>query len=168
MTELFKSITASQYVAALKTLEQSMESASDEIWAEDHIDTAVDQVVFHALFWTDLYLELGMDGFRKQRFHLDNLDMFRDYEELEDGGVNNHYSRAMCKEYMLHCIRKVHDTMEGETEATLRGESGFSWRKCSRAELHIYNIRHIQHHAAQLGLRNQLIGGAPLKWVSGE
>ena len=168
MTELFKSITASQYLAALATLDQSIEGASDEIWAANHIDTAVDQVVFHTLFYTELYLGRGMGGFRSQQFHQDTVDMFRDYEELEENGVNHHYTKAMCKEYMKHCLRKAHDIMESETETTLRGESGFHWRKCTRAELHIYNIRHIQHHAAQLGLRNQLIGGAPLNWVSGE
>ena len=53
-----------------------------------------------------------------------------------------------------------------ETNGHSRGESGFFWRESSRAELHVYNLRHIQHHAAQLGLRFQLAGGAPLEWVS--
>jgi hypothetical protein len=32
-------------------------------------------------------------------------------------------------------------------------------------ELYLYLIRHIQHHAAQLGLRNQEIDGTVLKWI---
>jgi len=41
----------------------------------------------------------------------------------------------------------------------LAGQSGFHRRKCSGAELHVYNIRHVQHHAAQLSLRLRLDGG---------
>jgi hypothetical protein len=33
--------------------------------------------------------------------------------------------------------------------------------------LHMYNIRHVQHHAAQLGLRSQLGGGPALQWQAG-
>jgi hypothetical protein len=35
----------------------------------------------------------------------------------------------------------------------------------SRAELHIYNIRHIQHHAGQLSLRLRLETGEGVDWV---
>jgi len=36
----------------------------------------------------------------------------------------------------------------------------------SRAELHIYNIRHIQHYAAQLSLRLRLDTEVDIPWVS--
>jgi hypothetical protein len=35
----------------------------------------------------------------------------------------------------------------------------------SRAELHVYNIRHIHHHAAQLSLRLRLDTGRGVDWV---
>ena len=44
---------------------------------------------------------------------------------------------------------KAIEVVSNETEPTLAGPSGFSWRKCSRLELHIYNIRHVQHHTGQ-------------------
>ena len=37
----------------------------------------------------------------------------------------------------------------------------------TRAELSIQVTRHVQHHAAQLGLRVQLITGKELDWVRG-
>jgi uncharacterized damage-inducible protein DinB len=165
MTALYKTAVTSQLIAALKTLEQSMDRCDDQTWAADHIDTAVNQVVFHTLFFTDLYLNRGTDGFQKQPFHQENRDFFQDYEEFEDRPQTNTYDKTACREYLAHCIRKVRSVVESETETTLNGESGFEWRKCTRAELHIYNMRHIQHHAAQLGLRHQLLGGDPLKWV---
>jgi hypothetical protein len=47
----------------------------------------------------------------------------------------------------------------------LAGPSGFRRRKCSRAELHVYNVRHIQHHAAQLILRLRLDTDVDVPWV---
>ena len=168
MTETFKQIAASQYIAAIETLNQSVQNADDEIWTTDHLDTAIDQVVFHTLFFTDLYLHHGTEGFDKQSFHLRNRESFRDYEEQQDRPQQYHYEKSFCREYLDFCKKKVDTVLNSETESSLLGESGFYWRKCNRAELHIYNIRHIQHHAAQLGLRNQLLGGDPLSWVSGE
>ena len=34
-----------------------------------------------------------------------------------------------------------------------------------RAELHVYSIRHIQHHAAQLSLRLRLDAGVAIPWI---
>ena len=59
MTELFKSITTSQYIAALTTLEQSIDRCDDDTWAAEHIDGTVSQVVNHTLFYTDLYRGLA-------------------------------------------------------------------------------------------------------------
>lgn len=166
MIELYKSITINQFLAALQTLEQSIQRTPDEIWGADHIDGQVNQVVFHTLFFTDLYLCCGEDGFKKQEFHLNHADFFQDYEEMEDRAPVNFYKREECRLYLDFCVEKVKSVVESETEETLRGDSGFPWRKTSRAEIHLYNLRHVQHHAAQLGLRHQLTGGPPLRWVS--
>ena len=165
MIDLFKSLTTSQLRAALKTLGQSIDLFDDEAWEADHMDGAVNNVVFHTLFYADLYLNRGEEGFEDQPFHKKNPDFFRDYEEKENRPPTNFYERDKCREYLEFCMEKARSMMESETETTLKGESGFHWRKSTRAELHIYNVRHIQHHAAQLGLRNQILGGQPLKWV---
>ncbi len=60
----------------------------------------------------------------------------------------------------------MHSSLAKETDDTLRGENGFSWHKISRGELHVYNIRHIQHHAAQLSLRLRLNADIDIPWVS--
>ena len=45
------------------------------------------------------------------------------------------------------------------------GRKGFEWCRFSRGELHLYNIRHIQHHAAQLSMRLRLDAKAQVPWV---
>jgi hypothetical protein len=52
--------------------------------------------------------------------------------------------------YLAICRQKMLETLAAETTESLQGPCGFSWRKFSRGELHIYNIRHVQHHTGQL------------------
>ena len=165
MTDLFKSLIKSQFLAALNTLNQSIENCDDATWQAEHIDLKVNQVVFHTLYFTDLYLHQGLDGFKAQPFHLKSPDLFQNYEEDLDQLQTNFYAKPKCIEYIEFCHQKTHTMIDAETERTLYGASGFHWPPFTRAELHIYNIRHIQHHAAQLGIRHQLLGGQPLKWV---
>jgi hypothetical protein len=52
-----------------------------------------------------------------------------------------------------------------ETAETLTAGCGFQRRPISRAELHVYNLRHIQHHAAQLSLRLRLDAQQEIPWI---
>ncbi len=52
-----------------------------------------------------------------------------------------------------------------ETAGTLNARCGFERLPFSRAELHISNIRRIQHHAAQLSLRLRLDANTDIPWV---
>ena len=165
-SQVVVSALRSQYRAALETLEQCIDMIDEDAWAAMHPDTAVNQVVFHTLFFADLYLGFGESGFRHQPFHRDNPQLFQDYEELDDRVQKNFYSQEGCRAYLEHCRKKVDATLKSEDAAVLSGDCGFPYRKLSRIELHIYNVRHIQHHAAQLGLRNQLDGRDPLRWVA--
>jgi hypothetical protein len=67
-------------------------------------------------------------------------------------------------EYAAFCRERARGVFEAETAAMLEGPTGFSWLPFSRAEGHIYNLRHIQHHAGQLSafLRR---AGVDTKWV---
>ncbi len=122
------------------------------------------QVAFHTLFFTDYYLGREEHGFRDQPFHRDNPKFFRDYEELEDRKQELLYDRPTIRAYLDHCRRKAADAIAGETAETLGAPCGFARRDFSRAELHVVNIRHIQHHAAQLSLRLRLDHQEHIPW----
>jgi hypothetical protein len=156
----------SQYSAALSTLAEAIDFFPEPVWSADHPDDPAGRVVFHTLFFTDLYLNRGPHGFRDQRFHLEHPALFQDYEELEDREPKNRYDRDACIAYLAFCREKVRFALGRETAETLADDSGFRGRNLSRMALHVYNIRHVQHHAAQLGLRHQLDGGRPLHWQS--
>jgi uncharacterized damage-inducible protein DinB len=52
------------------------------------------------------------------------------------------------------------------TDEKLRQPCGFGWVDVSVVEILLYNMRHVQHHAAQLNLiLRQTIDSAP-GWVS--
>jgi len=54
-----------------------------------------------------------------------------------------------------------------EIADSLRAECGFAHREFSRAELHLVNIRHIHHHAAQLSLRLRIDHNEEIAWLAG-
>ena len=46
-------------------------------------------------------------------------------------------------------------------------ESGFSWYRMSKLEHQLVNIRHIQHHGAQLADRLRSAADIGIRWVGG-
>ncbi|HUW70527.1 MAG TPA: DinB family protein [bacterium] len=167
MLETIKGLITSQMVAALDTLKYCMDSCPDAEWQEPHKDYPFSQVVFHALFYADYYLGRDTVPSKDQAFHKAHKDVFKDYEELEDKIPRNLYEKAFCLDYLAHCTSKLKAAVESETRESLTGTSGIEFRKTSRAELYVYNTRHIQHHAAQLGLRIQWVTGKEMPWFSG-
>ena len=164
MSTLKHSLIA-QYKAALATLGQAIERCPETEWHEAHGDYPFSQVVFHTLIFTDLYLEGERGALEDQPFHQEHREFFRDYEELQPVEPTQLYDRSGCEEYLAFCTDKCERMVGSETDESLFGPSGFERRPPTRLELHIYNIRHIQHHAAQLGLRLQPITGRELDWV---
>jgi hypothetical protein len=165
LPEVLRASIAGQFAAAMCTLWQAVAGCPDADWQERHGDQPFSQVVFHVLFYTDLYLGKDMESFRTQAFHLANPSFFGDYEELEDHEPVRLYDKAMIREYFGHCLSKGEKAIGEEDGNSFAGPSGFELRSFSRAELYLYLIRHIQHHAAQLGLRLQPLTGRELAWV---
>jgi hypothetical protein len=162
-----KASLSHQFKAALNTLGHVIETCPDAEWQNAHGDAPFSQVVFHALFYADFYLGRDSIPFKDQPFHISHRATVADYEELEDRKPLRLYEKEFCRDYLAHCLAKVDAMLETETLESLMGESGIDFRRCNRMELYIYGERHIQHHAAQLGLRIQQVTGKELKWFSG-
>jgi hypothetical protein len=165
MLNIYKQLTVNQYEAALCTLNFCIDRCPDDSWNARVANLAFCQAVFHTLFFADVYLGRNVESLKEQPFHREHPEIFRDYEEMEDRPQKLMYDRPSIKTYMQHCRTKAADMIASETEESLRGPSGFDWRKQNRAELHVYNIRHIQHHAAQLSLRLRLDAKIDIPWV---
>jgi hypothetical protein len=168
MLETLKQLVAHQYDASLGMLYLCVARCPVQCWNERVANWKFCQAAFHAVFFTDLYLQPAEDleAFKGQAFHVEHRSDFRDYEELEDRPQVLLYDKPFVLDYLRYVRRKARDTAARETADVLEGPSGFHWRPCSRAELHVSNIRHIQHHAAQLGLRLRLGADLDIPWLS--
>jgi hypothetical protein len=164
-----RELIAHQFEASLSALNLPIARCPESLWNEPVANWKFCQAAFHAVFFADVYLQPTDDvpAFKAQPFHLAHTHVFRDYEEMEDRAQVLLYERSFVLDYLQFARRKASDTIARESGDALAGPSGFSWRQCSRAELHVYNIRHIQHHAAQLSLRlRQAAPKIELPWVS--
>jgi DinB superfamily len=160
-----KELITNQFEAAFSTLNACIDRCPDAAWNAPVANLAFCQVAFHTLFYADFYLGPDEQSFRQQPFHQNHPDFFRDYEELEDRAQRLLYDKPAIKDYLDHCRAKLVEALAPETADTLAGPSGFRRRAVSRAELYVYNMRHIQHHAAQLSLRLRLDSKQEIPWI---
>lgn len=165
MLGTFKELTANQFEAALCTLNACIDKCPETVWNARVGNYLFCQVAFHVLFWADFYLARDPESFRRKPFHRAHEGFFGDYEEFEDRAPAARYDKASIKAYLEHCRKKASEMIADETEDTLNGPSGFERRTFSRAELHVYNIRHIQHHTAMMSLRLRLDANQAIPWV---
>ena len=153
MLNMFKEVLANQFLAALCTLSECIDRCPDVAWKSKIVNLEFNQAAFHTLIFTDYYLGDGDETFRRQPFHIDNQGRFGDYEEFEDRVPVTLYERPFIQGYVAHCRAKSTAIIAAETDDSLSAKSPFPSMEFSRAEVHVCNIRHIQHHAAQLILR---------------
>jgi hypothetical protein len=151
--DIWKTALRAQFGAAIDMLENAMRACPDKVWGK------VWYGAFHALFYLDLYLSEGVEGFAPpEPFGL---------EELDPNGVmpERVYTKEELMRYLEQGRAKCHaviGAMTGEERRKFFSLDG------SLAELLIYNLRHVQHHAAQLNLiLRQETDSAPA-WVRRE
>jgi hypothetical protein len=76
------------------------------------------------------------------------------------------YTRAELQTYLEHGREKCKATIEGLTDEKARQRCVFGRREFDFVGLLLYNMRHVQEHAAQLNLfLGQKVGSAP-GWVA--
>lgn len=166
MLDLYKHLITQEYGGSLCMLGLCIDRCPDALWQVKVARYPFSQSAFHVLFFTDLYLSKSIEDQREQQFHKDHAAWFADYEQLEEREATTIYERADIQRYLRHCRAKAESVVAAETAESLAAPAGVSWRKCTQAELHVYNIRHIQHHAAQLSLRLRLDAGIDIPWIS--
>jgi hypothetical protein len=117
-------------------------------------------VVYHTLFWLDLYLSGAVEGFVPPApFTLDELDPAGLLPERP-------YTKDELQAYLDYARKKCQATIEALTDESAQQRCRFRWGELSFLELLLYNMRHVQEHAAQLNLMlGQKVGSAS-DWVT--
>src|ERR1051325_6489681 len=148
-----RSVLKSQYHAALAMLREAIERCPPDQWSGTGHKNAFWQVSYHTLFFTHLYLERNEATFRR----------WPQQHGEEDGISADPYAQAQVLEYWNVCDSMVDDAVNAlDLESP---DSGFSWYAMSKLEHQLVNIRHIQHHAAQLSDRLRSAADIGIRWV---
>ena len=165
MLDTFKELIANQFEAAFCTLNTCIQRCPETSWDVPVGNYPFCQVMFHTLFFADYYLGENEEAFHRQPFHRDHEQFFGDYEQLEDREPVSLYEKSSINNYLEHCRTKASQVIASESADSLSARAGFQRREFSRAELHLYNIRHIQHHSAQLSLRLRIDANVDIPWI---
>jgi hypothetical protein len=163
--EIFKQLIVSQYEASLCTLWHCLARCPDSQWNAPVAKYPFCQVAFHTLFFADYYLSRDPESFLGQPWHREHQELFGDYEQLQDREPTCMYTRTQLEVYTGFCRNKARTVVADETAEALHAEARFPRKPFSRAELHVYNIRHIQHHAAQLIVRLRMATDVDIPWI---
>jgi hypothetical protein len=160
MDMTWKAILWQQFGAAIDMLENGMLACPDGLWNDRSERPEFWYVVYHTLFFLDLYLYGSLEGFAPPApFTLDELDPKGLMPERA-------YTKDELQAYLAHGRRKCRAAIETLTDEKALERRAFGWIEMSYAELMLYNMRHVQHHAAQLNLMlRQKTDSAP-GWVA--
>ena len=157
---------ASQLLAGLDMLKDCIDRCPSKEWNESHNDYPFSQVVFHVLSDCDYNLCDNEEEMKEQTFHRENRESFADYEDHEDRTPPSVYEREFIARYYDHCRKKVAAVIETKARAELEVPNADVYKNMTKAERYVNCIRHMQHHAAQLGLRLQFLTGKEMEWIS--
>lgn len=154
MNTPWKTIIWQQFGAAIDMLDNALRACPDELWHEQLWHDPAERpeysqcwyIAYHTLFWLDLYLSGTAEGFTPP------APFTRD--ELDPAGLlpKRPFTKDELRAYLLHCRNKCRATIEALTDETAQQRCRFGWGEVSFAELLLYNMRHVQEHAAQLSL----------------
>ena len=150
----------SQFYAALEMLKDTVVQCPETRWDDSQSAKKFWHVAYHTLFYTHLYLQTSENSFTGWYKHRVGYNQLSSEPEGETELLP--YSREEILEYIEFCQNQV---AEKTASLDMEAESGFSWLPFNKLELQIYNIRHIQHHAAELAEWLGANEGIELGWV---
>ena len=145
-----------QFSVAIDSLGSALRDCPVDLWQKRVWEDEPDQWVakgfsafwylgYHALFWLDLYLTGSEDGFMPPA-------PFDLVEMKADETLPYTYTRAELLSYLEQCRRRCQETIDAMTTERAYQVCQFPWGEVPFAELQLYNLRHVQEHAAQLHL----------------
>jgi hypothetical protein len=167
-TRRLRTILKSQYRAGLAMLREAIEQCPDDLWFDDEPLNAFWQIAYHTLYFTHLYLQPDVDAFRPWTGHQSEVQ----HEDGIGGPPDpesalpltpSPYSRSEVLSYLGVCEAMVDDAVDALDLHS--EESGFSWYPIPKLEHQLVNLRHLQHHTAQLADRLRTAAGLGVRWA---
>ncbi len=159
-----------QFGAAIDMLDKALHECPNELWERQLWEDQPDQWVaagfskfwsvgYHTLFWLDLYLTGAEEGFTPP-------EPFDLVEMKANEALPRTYTRQELLNYLQFCRQKCQDIVGALSTEQAYRICHFAWGELPFAELQLYNLRHVQEHAAQLSMFLGQQGGKFTHWVS--
>ncbi len=163
----FQSAIWQQFGAAIDTLADAIRACPDELWRARLWDVPDKPefgefwyIAYHTLFWLDYYLSEDPENFSTP------APFTQSEFNMDDGLPERVYARDELLTYLQYGRDKCRARIESGTDLFAPQRCRPNYLDMTIAELHLYNMRHVQEHAAAL---NMLLGqrniAAP-DWVS--
>ena len=159
MAGAWSDAAASLYEAGIAMIESAVRACPEALWAAGAPERSFWYTVFHVLFWTDVYL----------------LGRYEDYappapftrDEMDPAGLypSEPYAKETLLAFAAHCRAHVRSCFAALTDAQAAARCAIERHDCSVAEMHLYNLRHVQHHAGQLQLLLRQGAVTPPRWI---
>jgi hypothetical protein len=165
-----------QFGAAIDMLENALLACPASLWKERLWRTPPPPeflppfaefwyVTFHALVWLDLYLS----GVPEAEF-APPAPFAQGVLDSVEALPERPYTKEELRAYLVSTRQKCHTTLVQLSDEQARRPVEYPWSKeqpIGFLELQLYNLRHVQEHAAQLSLflGQRAIPGEALDWV---
>ena len=148
-----------QFGASINMLENAIKACPDKLWSDRTQQPELWYLVHHTIFWLDFYLTDSLNNFSSPKpFTLSELDP----EGILPERV---YTKEELLNYLEHGRKKCGRIIENLDYEKVNKHYKYGSVEMSFGELLIYNMRHVQHGAAQLNLiLRQKTNSAP-RWV---
>jgi hypothetical protein len=154
----------SQYRASLAMLRNAIETCPEDLWLATNYLNRFWHIAYHAVFLTHLYVQSSQADFQPWTKHQPDSQHLgpRPSTPTEERVLPASYSKEDVLEYLQLCNAEVDAKVP---QFGLWADSGFHWLPFNRFEVHLYNIRHLQHHTGQLADRLRTVADIGVPWI---
>ena len=157
-----EAVLKSQYHASLSMLRSAIDACPPELWTDASYVNQFWHVAYHALFYTDFYLQPSESAFLPWEHHRPEHNFFKSRSKT---AAIIPYSVDEIRTYCKRCDDMIDSAVDRLDLSA--PESGFPWYRMSKLEHQFVNLRHIQHHTGQLAERVRQATGRGIEWVGG-
>lgn len=134
-----------------------MNICSADLWTSSKYKNTTWQLVYHTLFFTDLYLYQDLDT------RINWVKHRNGYQDLGNEADKVPYE----KEELLAYLDYIDERLESAIASLdlTREDCGFYWYKVNKLEHQLVNLKHLQHHIGQLQDRIRNDQGQGIGWI---
>jgi hypothetical protein len=155
---LFLGVCRTGYLAVFQMMGKAMAMCPDEIWGERTDEPAFWQQAYHALMYTDFYLEALPRAYKKPDFAEEKANDLAFLPTVVP-------PKEQMQSYLRQVSGKCGTVLDSLTSEQLEGANAFTWTGPTVAHRLVYNIRHAQHHVGRLNSLLARRTGKSAEWV---